>query len=329
MARPGSRRACRPPPPASPEPRAAAATPPRPGSASRRRARRVRVQSPSRGRPPGSRPAAAGTPPPTPLRVRWPLGTGARSASCPGAGAAALSVREIAAALWRMQPPQAPPPPGPGTARRSRAQSSSKRPHTPSDHYYEKERKARVLMEEVCDELAKEIAEDKAEVEAMRSESMKIRDELEEEKKMLQMAEVWREERAQESWHQEPIQLVLKQTCSWRISQADIAISLAILNEAAEDDSGWETAHSEISEVCSTTAGRSRNKRSFVGLWRSSNTVDQKKMGSNTLNGRSSNARMSNVTESPDLKNSEVCDSPHITAQWRPDLLNPDIVRKL
>jgi septal ring factor EnvC (AmiA/AmiB activator) len=62
---------------------------------------------------------------------------------------------------------------------------------------YEKERKARVLMEEVCDELAKEIAEDKAEVEAMRSESMKIRDELEEEKKMLQMAEVWREERVQ------------------------------------------------------------------------------------------------------------------------------------
>ncbi|CAM0954779.1 unnamed protein product [Alopecurus aequalis] len=62
---------------------------------------------------------------------------------------------------------------------------------------YEKERKARELMEEVCDELAKEIAEDKAEVEALKSESMKMRDEVEEEKKMLQMAEVWREERVQ------------------------------------------------------------------------------------------------------------------------------------
>ncbi|XP_037420674.1 uncharacterized protein LOC119285488 [Triticum dicoccoides] len=62
---------------------------------------------------------------------------------------------------------------------------------------YEKERKARELMEEVCDELAKEIAEDKAEVEALKSESMKMRDELEEERKMLQMAEVWREERVQ------------------------------------------------------------------------------------------------------------------------------------
>ncbi|CAD6271689.1 unnamed protein product [Miscanthus lutarioriparius] len=62
---------------------------------------------------------------------------------------------------------------------------------------YEKERKARELMEEVCDELAKEIADDKAEVESLKKESMKIRDEVEEERKMLQMAEVWREERVQ------------------------------------------------------------------------------------------------------------------------------------
>ncbi|XP_026655916.2 uncharacterized protein At5g41620-like isoform X2 [Phoenix dactylifera] len=62
---------------------------------------------------------------------------------------------------------------------------------------YEKERKARELMEEVCDELAKEIGEDKAEVEALRRESMKIHEEVEEERKMLQMAEVWREERVQ------------------------------------------------------------------------------------------------------------------------------------
>jgi len=62
---------------------------------------------------------------------------------------------------------------------------------------YEKERKARELIEEVCDELAKEIGEDKAEVEALKRESMKHREEVEEERKMLQMAEVWREERVQ------------------------------------------------------------------------------------------------------------------------------------
>ncbi|KAJ9182663.1 hypothetical protein P3X46_006632 [Hevea brasiliensis] len=62
---------------------------------------------------------------------------------------------------------------------------------------YEKERKARELVEEVCDELAKEIGEDKAEVEALKRESLKLREEVDEERKMLQMAEVWREERVQ------------------------------------------------------------------------------------------------------------------------------------
>ncbi|KAG6534986.1 uncharacterized protein LOC121991959 [Zingiber officinale] len=62
---------------------------------------------------------------------------------------------------------------------------------------YEKERKARELVEEVCDELTKEIGEDKAEIEALKIEAMKIREEAEVEKRMLQMAEVWREERVQ------------------------------------------------------------------------------------------------------------------------------------
>eukprot|EP01018_Ginkgo_biloba_P010832 Gb_14837 [translate_table: standard] len=61
----------------------------------------------------------------------------------------------------------------------------------------EKERKARELMEDVCDELAREIGEDKAEVEELKRESLKVREEVEEERKMLQMAEVWREERVQ------------------------------------------------------------------------------------------------------------------------------------
>ncbi|CAL0317478.1 unnamed protein product [Lupinus luteus] len=62
---------------------------------------------------------------------------------------------------------------------------------------FEKERKARELIEEVCDELAKEIGEDKAEVEALKRDSFKFREEAEEERRMLQMAEVWREERVQ------------------------------------------------------------------------------------------------------------------------------------
>jgi hypothetical protein len=59
------------------------------------------------------------------------------------------------------------------------------------------ERKARELMEDVCDELAREIAEDKAEVEDLKQDSIKMHEELEEERRMLQLAEVWREERVQ------------------------------------------------------------------------------------------------------------------------------------
>ncbi|XP_077221049.1 uncharacterized protein LOC143854827 [Tasmannia lanceolata] len=62
---------------------------------------------------------------------------------------------------------------------------------------YENERNGRELLEEVCDELAKEIGKDKAEIKALKRESMTIRDEVEKERKMLQMAEVCREERVQ------------------------------------------------------------------------------------------------------------------------------------
>ncbi|CAA0833655.1 Unknown protein [Striga hermonthica] len=58
-------------------------------------------------------------------------------------------------------------------------------------------KKARALIEDVCDELAKEIEEDKAEVEALKRECMSLGEEVEEERRMLQMAEVWREERMQ------------------------------------------------------------------------------------------------------------------------------------
>ncbi|OEL26574.1 hypothetical protein BAE44_0012407 [Dichanthelium oligosanthes] len=62
---------------------------------------------------------------------------------------------------------------------------------------YEMERKARELMEEACSELTREVEEDQAEVELLRRECLRMREEMEEERRMLQMAEVWREERVQ------------------------------------------------------------------------------------------------------------------------------------
>lgn len=61
----------------------------------------------------------------------------------------------------------------------------------------EAERRARELMEEACSELTREVEEDQAEVELLRRECLRMREEMEEERRMLQMAEVWREERVQ------------------------------------------------------------------------------------------------------------------------------------
>lgn len=62
---------------------------------------------------------------------------------------------------------------------------------------YEKERKAREEIEEVCEDLVKEIEHEKVDIETLKNESLKMREEVQEERRMLQMAEVWREERVQ------------------------------------------------------------------------------------------------------------------------------------
>ncbi|CAN6480421.1 unnamed protein product [Victoria cruziana] len=61
----------------------------------------------------------------------------------------------------------------------------------------EKERISKEVVEGVCDELAREIGKDRAEVEDMRRECERVRVEVAEERRMLRIAEVWREERVQ------------------------------------------------------------------------------------------------------------------------------------
>ncbi|KAH7279999.1 hypothetical protein KP509_37G047400 [Ceratopteris richardii] len=57
-----------------------------------------------------------------------------------------------------------------------------------------RERQARQLMEEVCNELAREIGEDKAEVEQLRREQAMSREMVEEELKMIRMASLWQDQ---------------------------------------------------------------------------------------------------------------------------------------
>ncbi|CAN4120192.1 unnamed protein product [Withania somnifera] len=61
----------------------------------------------------------------------------------------------------------------------------------------EGEKSAREILEQVCDELARGIGEDRAEVEELKRQSAKVREEVEKEREMLQLADVLREERVQ------------------------------------------------------------------------------------------------------------------------------------
>ncbi|XP_022728650.1 uncharacterized protein At5g41620-like [Durio zibethinus] len=61
----------------------------------------------------------------------------------------------------------------------------------------ENEKGAKELLEQVCDELARGIGEDRATVEELKRESAKVREEVEKEREMLQFADVLREERVQ------------------------------------------------------------------------------------------------------------------------------------
>ncbi|BAT87509.1 hypothetical protein LR48_Vigan09g194900 [Vigna angularis] len=62
---------------------------------------------------------------------------------------------------------------------------------------YSKEKKKRKMLEEVCNELAMQVREDTAKLEGLLSDSVKICKEVEEEREMMEMAELWREERVQ------------------------------------------------------------------------------------------------------------------------------------
>ncbi|KAH0465710.1 hypothetical protein IEQ34_005813 [Dendrobium chrysotoxum] len=59
------------------------------------------------------------------------------------------------------------------------------------------ERRTREIVEHVCDELARGIGEEKAEVEELKRVSAKVLEDLDKERKMLLLADEWREERVQ------------------------------------------------------------------------------------------------------------------------------------
>ncbi|KAL5215255.1 hypothetical protein ABZP36_004407 [Zizania latifolia] len=118
---------------------------------------------------------------------------------------------------------------------------------------YDNERNARELTEEVCNELAREVEEDKAEIEALKQDSLKLREEVDEERKMLQMAEVWREERVQMKLVDAKLTLDAKYTQLSKLQQ-DVEAFLAACSCARGDIMVVEEAENIIQAIKSVRA---------------------------------------------------------------------------
>ncbi|RCV35499.1 hypothetical protein SETIT_7G244300v2 [Setaria italica] len=118
---------------------------------------------------------------------------------------------------------------------------------------YETERKARELTEEVCNELAREVEEDKAEIEALKQDSLKLREEVDEERKMLQMAEVWREERVQMKLVDAKLTLDAKYTQLSKLQQ-DVEAFISACSCANGDITVVEEAENIIQAIKSVRA---------------------------------------------------------------------------
>ncbi|CAK8576418.1 unnamed protein product [Lathyrus sativus] len=75
--------------------------------------------------------------------------------------------------------------------------ASVKASHLEVSKELEREKRAKEILEQICDELARGIGEDRAHVEELKKESVKVLEEVEKEREMLQLADVLREERVQ------------------------------------------------------------------------------------------------------------------------------------
>ncbi|KAL6647252.1 hypothetical protein ACP70R_014689 [Stipagrostis hirtigluma subsp. patula] len=131
---------------------------------------------------------------------------------------------------------------------------------------YEMERKARELMEEACSELTREVEEDQAEVELLRRECLRMREEMEEERRMLQMAEVWREERVQMKLSDAKLALEHKYA---HLNRLQAEMEAFLRNKDGKDTSAMREARvlGEAAAAAATaTSSSARSRRDHGGL---------------------------------------------------------------
>ncbi|KAG0522821.1 hypothetical protein BDA96_07G070600 [Sorghum bicolor] len=113
---------------------------------------------------------------------------------------------------------------------------------------YDNEQKTRELTEEVCNKLVREIEEHKSEIEALKQDSVKLRGELDEDRKLLQMAEVWREERVQMKLVDAKLTLEAKYEQLSKL-QEDVEAFISTFSSSKGDSTIVEAAHNIVQAI--------------------------------------------------------------------------------
>ncbi|CAO2187284.1 unnamed protein product [Urochloa humidicola] len=113
---------------------------------------------------------------------------------------------------------------------------------------YDNEQKTRELTEEVCNKLVREIEEHKSEIEALKQDSVKLRGELDEDRKLLQMAEVWREERVQMKLVDAKLTLEAKYEHLSKL-QEDVEAFISTFSSSKGDNTVVEVAYNIVQAI--------------------------------------------------------------------------------
>ncbi|XP_062194980.1 uncharacterized protein LOC133898334 [Phragmites australis] len=118
---------------------------------------------------------------------------------------------------------------------------------------YDNEQKTRELTEEVCNKLVREIEEHKSEIEALKQDSLKLRGEVDEDRKLLQMAEVWREERVQMKLVDAKLTLEAKYEQLSKLQQ-DVEAFISTFSSAKGDSALVQAADNMVQAIGSVRA---------------------------------------------------------------------------
>ncbi|OAY84968.1 Uncharacterized protein ACMD2_17126 [Ananas comosus] len=121
---------------------------------------------------------------------------------------------------------------------------------TKTSQELENERRSREVAEKMCSDLSREYAERKAAVEELKRQFVKVQEELEDEREMLQIADEWREERVQMKIYEAKLEFEEKSAVVDRLrNELEAFLTAKRTEEPEADDEDGESQSSGLHSI--------------------------------------------------------------------------------